>query len=223
MPSTMNPRTVRRSAICSYLNVQSSISLPYSFSEEAANCGLTQGKYSRDDIPQDVIIQVVVDKGVCERLLLIPGIAEPIVYIKPSSVFKWKSLVCKLAALCIWHVNEDADDISFCFLDWRAEEWKCFAPSAAPAARHRGGWRDATAVKGRREERGGAPSFRPNNQRGGKVGEVAWVQTEDSWIVTLYVVIASFLGFPGREASNSQLWLCLTVPGLLGKPPVDTQ
>ncbi len=44
-----------------------------------------------------------------------------------------------------------------CSLDWRAEEWECIAPSTAPAARHRDGWRDTSAVRQRQKQQGGAP------------------------------------------------------------------
>lgn len=92
-------------------------------------------------------------------------------YTQPAvSVFKRESLVSKLQAILSCHRDEDVDNEIFffsllCSEDWRAEEWECFAPSAAPAARHRDGWRDATAVKRRQNEQGGAPPPRHPTDR----------------------------------------------------------
>lgn len=116
----MNPRPARHSAIYSYSDAQSSISFPQSLSGEAGNSGFTHGKCSEDDIPQDLIIQLVVDRGVfkkgCTYHSLIPGI-ECVHYTQPAlSVFKRKSLVSKLGAILSCHGDEDVvNEIFFWF------------------------------------------------------------------------------------------------------------
>lgn len=67
-------------------------SFPRSLAGEAGNSGFTPGKCSEDDTPPDLIIQLVVDRGVskrgCTYHALIPGI-ESVQYTQSSNEKVW--------------------------------------------------------------------------------------------------------------------------------------
>lgn len=118
-----------------YSDAQSSICFPQSLSGEVENSGFAQGKCSGDDIPQDLIIQLVVDRGVFERAVAVffnprDCIALCVHYIQPARpVFKQKSLVCKPGSIFSCHGDEDVgneiyNEIFFLFFVLKIEELK---------------------------------------------------------------------------------------------------